>query len=394
VRTFIGAAALLIASFLATAPTYAASPDEVLLLINNASPKSRIIGEEYARKRGIAHVLRVNCIDSALTQDNETIDYADFDSEIQKPVRAYLKAHPQINFIVVTKGMPIRVAGARTGEADSGTTMASLDSTLAALGYDNLPNAVKIRFNDPAGGAIGTAWLNQYWNQSVPFSHAKFGGYLVTRLDGYSGKDARALVDRALSAESGLEPGHILLDIEPDFGLGDAHSEPAPIYNTLIKQESPYDTWNADMRHAAKELRRHNIAVDEAITEKFVGNRPHLQGYFSWGSNDDHFSQTAYNSLRFAPGAVGDTAVSTSARSFFPQTSGQSMIADLIAQGITGVKGYTDEPLLQAISSPTIVLREYTHGATLAESFYSGSHFVGWTDIVIGDPLAHPYPKK
>ena len=30
-------------------------------------------------------------------------------------------------------------------------------------------------------------------------------------------------------------------------------------------------------------------------------------------------------------------------------------------------------------------------GYTLAESFYAASHFVGWEDVVIGDPLCSPY---
>jgi hypothetical protein len=29
----------------------------------------------------------------------------------------------------------------------------------------------------------------------------------------------------------------------------------------------------------------------------------------------------------------------------------------------------------------------YTSGFTLAESFYAASRFVGWEDVVIGDPL-------
>jgi hypothetical protein len=58
--------------------------------------------------------------------------------------------------------------------------------------------------------------------------------------------------------------------------------------------------------------------------------------------------------------------------------------------GVTGVKGYTDEPLLQAIASPSVVMERYTSGFTLAESFYAASRFVGWTDIVIGDPLCRP----
>jgi hypothetical protein len=38
----------------------------------------------------------------------------------------------------------------------------------------------------------------------------------------------------------------------------------------------------------------------------------------------------------------------------FLRPGGQSLIADLVARGATGEKGYTDEPPLQAIASPTI----------------------------------------
>jgi uncharacterized protein (TIGR03790 family) len=372
---------------------HAATPDEVVLVINDASEVSKAVGAEYARLRTIANVLHVRCIDSTKSQANETLGYHDFVRQIETPIENFLAAHSNVNFIALTKGMPIRVSGAPTGEADSGRSLASLDSTLASIGYGQSPNDVMITFNDPSGFAVGTAWLNNYWGQSVAFSHAQFGGYLVTRLDGYTKSDALALTRRALDAEAHRKNGLILLDIEPDFGIANPSTQPQPITTTLITQESPYNTWNGDMKHAAIELTRRGIRARGIVTTHFIGNRRNLLGYFSWGSNDDHFSQAAYNSLTFAPGAVGDTAVSTSARSFFPQTSGQSMIADLITQGISGVRGYTDEPLLQGISSPTIVLDRYTRGYSLAESFYAGSHFVGWTDIVVGDPLAHPYPS-
>jgi hypothetical protein len=32
-------------------------------------------------------------------------------------------------------------------------------------------------------------------------------------------------------------------------------------------------------------------------------------------------------------------------------------------------------------------MERYTSGFTLAESFYAASRFVGWEDVVIGDPL-------
>jgi uncharacterized protein (TIGR03790 family) len=380
----------------AASPTTAAgvgrvSPQEVLLLVNDSSPTSVALGNEYAALRHVTNVLHVNCVDSATSQDNETIQYGVFASAIERPVRQFLAAHQEVNFVVVTKGIPIRVVGGTTGEADGGGgARASLDSTIAAFGYDHIQGAVKVRFRDPSGYAVGSAWLNRYWNQHARFSHAAFGGYLVTRLDGYTGREAQALTRRAIAAETNLSNGEILLDIEPDFGIGNPHSEPMPIPSPLIKHEDPYDTWNADMVHAGSDLKARHIPVDADITTTFAVGQG-LLGYFSWGSNDDHFSHAVYRSLTFAPGAVGDTAVSTSARSFFPQSSGQSMIADLIRQGITGVKGYTDEPLLQGISSPTIVLGRYTRGYTLAESFYAGSHFVGWTDIVIGDPMSQPY---
>jgi uncharacterized protein (TIGR03790 family) len=371
-----------------------ASPDEVLVVINNNSSTSRAIGTQYAQKRHITNILNIECIDSSLRQDNETIDFTAYLQEIETPLRSYLASHPQINYIVTTKGVPIRIDGASTGETFTGNTLTSLDSNLAALDYDKIPGATKIVFNDPNGSAVGTAWLNRYWNATIPFSHAVFGGYLVNRLDGYTLPDAESLATNALKAETGLKGGPILLDTEPDFGFADKTGEPAPIPGTLITQEDSFSTWNADMEHAADILSSRNISTDLDLSETFVGNRSNLSGYFSWGSNDDHFSQTAYNSLKFAPGAIGDTAVSTSARSFFRQSSGQTMIADLIAQGITGVKGYTDEPLLQGISSPTIALERYTRGFNLAESFYAASHFSGWTDVILGDPLSHPYPAQ
>ena len=63
-----------------------------------------------------------------------------------------------------------------------GNRRPSLDSYLAALDYERLPGAVSGHLTD--SGFTGTAWANRFWNSSTPFAHAKFGGYLVTRLDG------------------------------------------------------------------------------------------------------------------------------------------------------------------------------------------------------------------
>jgi hypothetical protein len=384
------------------------TPDEVLVVYNANSPVSTAIAKDYAQKRNVPNVLSINCADSAMSEDNETIELADYTSSIAAPISAYLASNSKINFIVLTKGIPIRIADANTGccmdngGPDGGPGQPSVDSYLAAIDYPQIPGASEIGIT--GSGTIGRAWLNRYWNAVTPFTHAQFGGYLVTRLDGYTQADAMELVTRALAAEQGLTDGPVMLDVDINHGLGDKTMAPEPLtfsdYDPALGVTAEWDwsVWNADMLRAHDLLEASGISNQLYMTGTFVGGVSNLLGYFSWGSNDSSWipesgstGSLAYNSLGFSPGGIGDTAVSTSGRSFFPQTDGQSMIADLIAQGITGVKGDTGEPILQAVTSPSILMPKYTHGFSLADSYYAAARFVGWVDVFIGDPLCTPY---
>lgn len=384
-------------------PARKRSPNEVLLICNAQSPVSVRIANEYALKRHITHRLTIQCPDSSLNSANETIGFASYTQLIEAPVRAYLQSHTGIDFIVLTKGVPIRIVGAPLGSCDEHSTEPlltrghpSVDSYLAALDYSQLPGTRRISI--AGSGAIGSALANRYWNANEPFSHKKFGGYLVTRLDGYTEADAKALITRSLDGELHAvelwKHGAGLLDVQPKFGLGDKATQPGPITGDVIPAESEYSEFNADMRHAHDLLVSRGIPDELDLAESFIGHRANLLAYFSWGSNDANFVPDAYRSLLFAPGSISDTAVSTSARTFLPTQGGQSLLSDLISHGLTCGKGYVDEPLLQAIASPTIVLERYTSGYTMAESFYAASHFVGWEDIVIGDPLCAPFYGK
>ena len=374
------------------------TPDQVLVVLNANSVISKEIGCDYFQKRAAMNLLMIHCQDSAASTENETIPLTNYLRFIELPIRNYLSTHSNIDFIVLTKGIPIRIKGSAMGSCDEHSTEAreirghpSVDSTLAALDYDKLPGTMKIDIT--GSGAIGCAYSNRFWNAKEPFSHAKFGGYLVTRLDGYTVGDAKGLVTRALQAEQGLTNGEVLFDVQPIFGLGDAASQPAPITGTVILRESPWSEYNADMQHAHDLLAGRAIANELDTTETFIGQRNNLLGYFSWGSNDAKYQAEAYQTLLFAPGSIGDTAVSTSGRTFLPTSGGQSLLVDLIAHGLTCGKGYVDEPLLQANASPTVLMDHYTSGCTMAESFYAASHFVGWEDVIIGDPLCTPYAK-
>ncbi|UCF08805.1 MAG: TIGR03790 family protein, partial [Thermoplasmata archaeon] len=92
------------------------------------------------------------------------------------------------------------------------------------------------------------------------------------------------------------------------------------------------------------------------------------------------------------PGSLAETYVSTGGRSFNYGTAyGQSLVADLIRDGVTGVKGYVYEPYLSACAHPDILFDAYTQGFRMADSYYMASAYLSWMDCVIGDPKVSPY---
>lgn len=363
-------------------------PRRVVVLRNLDSAASCAIADDYARRRGVPHVLAVHCQDAATSPTAETAAYADVRAAIEDPLRAWLAGHPEVDTVVLTKGIPLRIADAPgLGLNDR---RPSLDCWLAALDYDVVPAAVPVRLVD--GGFSGNAWANRFWRSEERFDRSRHGGLLVARLDGYTVEDAMALTTRSLAA--GTQAGPVLLDACPDFGFDEPGRQPIDIVGTargadgrVPVVELDFKAWNADLVRAAELLRGHGLAVELDRGEIFAGTSTPLAGYASWGSNDRRYAADTYRALRFVPGALVETAVSTSARTFLPTTGGQSLIADLVHQGATGAKGYTDEPLLQAVASPSVLFDRWARGWNLAECYWAASRFVAWEDVVVGDPL-------
>lgn len=327
--------------------------ERVLVVINSRSAASDSVGRYYARRRGIdaTHLLRVDVSD-----EDEIGDIA-FQTQIVAPVRAAIDALPvRIDFIVLTTGVPIRVAR-KNGY--------SVDALLAGMNLAISPMV-----------GLDSTWLaehhNPYFNADVPFRSDRFGMYLVTRLACGRTTDCLALVDRAIDAR--FSPGPFLFDATPYRESADG-----------------YAYTNRLLYTAAARLRAQQFQVQLDTTATFVSPPEPVMGYVSWGSNDARFDSVAYHAVRFLPGALAETFVSTSARTFGPTVGGQSRIADLIAQGATGVKGYVSEPYTFALANPHILFDRYVRGATLAEAFYAASRMVLWKDIVVGDPLCAPY---
>ncbi len=359
-------------------------PTDVLVVRNADSPVSTRIAAYYMMKRKIApkYQVVITTNDSSLSTANEQISPDDYKEHIQKPIQDYLSSHKitnQIKYIVLTKGIPLRLSSDPTGGSSGGQ---SVDSMLATIG---IINPLDLKFGDR-----GTPIINRYWRSKKPFSHTEFGGYLVTRLDGYTESDAKSLVDRAL-APAPVQRS-ILLDVCPGKGLGDPSAQPKCFINpdgTRCRDSRlGYADFNADMINISQLLAgkpKLDIILDKS--EDFVSSSKPLTAYVSWGSNDSKFTPEIYHSLKFTPRSLAETAVSSSGRTLLKTEGGQSLIADLISQGVAGAKGYVTEPYLFAMASPSVFLELYMSGRNLAESFYAGSRIIGWKDIVLGDPL-------
>ena len=91
-------------------------------------------------------------------------------------------------------------------------------------------------------------------------------------------------------------------------------------------------------------------------------------------------------------GAIAETAVSTGGRSFtWGTTYGQSLIADLLEDGVSGVKGYVYEPYLTSVGYPSVLLPSYASGYNFAEANYAANLHASWMGVYVGDPKMTPF---
>jgi uncharacterized protein (TIGR03790 family) len=349
--------------FGAAALLFGETADSVLVVVNQASPISRQIGEYYVARRHIpmSNVCRLNA------KLGEEISRDDFDKQIAAPIADFLRSRhleERILYIVTTSGVPLRIQGNGGPLAEA----ASVDSELTLL-YSDMrakPHALPAGIANPFFGKVGAV-----------FRHPDFPIYLVTRLAGYDFADVKGLVDRALLARN---RGKFVIDLK-------------------ATDSTPGNKW---LREAARALPRDRVVLDE--TARVLSDQTDVIGYASWGSNDSDRKQR-HLGFRWLPGAIMTEYVSTNGRTFTrpPDTwnlgaswsdpkgvffgSPQSLTADYIHDGATGASGHVYEPFLGYTPRPNILLPAYYRGRNLAESYYLAIPALSWMNIVIGDPL-------
>jgi uncharacterized protein (TIGR03790 family) len=360
-------------------PLHGQDGTNVLLVINEASPESEQIGARYAATRRIPadNIVRLK------TELSDDLERARFDIEIERPIAEWIvrrAAQDRILYIVLTKGIPLRIrgSGGLTG------TVASVDSELTLL-YRKL-----LGISLPPAGRLPNPYFQgeRPISQAKNFSHAGHDVFLVTRLDGFSVADVFRLIDHGAAP---VREGVVVLDQKAQL-FGDRGG----------------DAWLAA---AAGRLRSSGFS-DRVVLESASQVVPQKQvmGYYSWGSNDPAIAQRRFG-LGFVPGSLAAMFVSTDGRTFKeppatwnvgnwqdPKTffagSPQSLIGDLIREGATGAAGHVAEPYLDGAIRPHILFPAYFGGFNLAESFYLAMPFLSWQTVVIGDPLCGPFRQQ
>jgi Tfp pilus assembly protein PilF len=167
------------------------------------------------------------------------------------------------------------------------------------------------------------------------------------------------------------------------------------------------DTW---LELASKRLAEQGYA-DEVVLEqtpKPARNGQNVLGYASWGSTDPQNRVRSFG-MAFAPGAIASVLVGSGARTFRepPVTwvpsgdpvnraswyagSPESLVGDLVREGVTGAVGYVSQPVLNATIRPQILFPAYAKGLSLVEAFYLAMPALSWQTVVIGDPLCAPF---
>jgi uncharacterized protein (TIGR03790 family) len=351
----------------------AITPEEVLIVVNERAAISSRIADYYRQVRGIPadHVARIR------TVATEEIDRTTFRQEIEQPLASYLvrqRLADHILVLVLTKGVPLKIRG--TGGPKG--TEASVDSELTLL-YRNL-----VQGPVPPEGHVPNPYFRP--DSPVPFGRADSDIYLVTRLDGYTWADVKGLIDRGAAP---ARHGKVVLDMKDAWpGTGSAEG----------------DGW---LKEAAERLRGSGLEVILDESTAVVTDETDVIGYAGWGSNDPA-NKRRTPGFRWLPGALASWFVSTSARTFIAPPPGwtvgswsdpksfyagspQSLVGDLIAEGVTGVVGFAYEPYLAATARPQILFPDYRAGYTLAESFYMALPYLSWQSVVVGDPLVAPF---
>jgi uncharacterized protein (TIGR03790 family) len=390
-RTFLAGTISVMA--LAAALRGAEPGASVVLIYNARLPESKDIAGHYAARRNVP-ASQIIGLDLPVV---ETMSRADYCAQLQQPLLKFLEQNQlfvypsstngggpanllpiaaKVRYAVLCYGVPLRIAedpslddpGAEKLVPELRRNGAAVDSELCTLPVKNPSGPLAGPEGNRLFGKVRASWLD-------PTN----GLLLVARLDGPSAAIARALVDKALAAESDGLWGRAYFDLrgltEGDYKKGD------------------------DWLRAAAEI-THNFGFETVVDDKpetFPAAFPMSQIALYAGWYDPNVSGPFKQpKVEFMPGAFAFHLHSYSAHTL--RTTTNNWCGPLLAAGATATMGCIDEPYLDGNPNMGVFFACWLPGGfTLGEAAYACQRVVSWQTTVIGDPLYRPFgqtPKE
>jgi uncharacterized protein (TIGR03790 family) len=369
----------------------AAEPGEsVVVIYNTRLAESKDVARHYAARRDVPP----GQIIGLELPDGETMSRTEYREELQEPLLKFLEkkemlVYPplpagsdkkdvlpiaaKVRYVVLCYGVPLRIGedpllvdpGAEKIRQEWRRNGAAVDSELCTLPIKNPSRPL-------AGPMVNRLYGTQHPSSLNPTN----GLLLVARLDGPSAAIARALVDKALEAET-------------DGLWGRAYFDLRSITNAGLKEG---DDW---IRGASETARRFGfeVVVDNK-PETFPAAFPMSQIALYAGWYDANVSGPfARPKVEFMPGAFAYHLHSYSAHTLRSATA--NWCGPFLAAGATATMGCIDEPYLMATPNVDVFFARWLLGGfSFGEAAYACQQAVSWQTTVIGDPLYRPFGRS
>lgn len=365
---------LLLLSLFSTSVLAGQTPlsERVLVIYNANASDSLGVAKYYMEQRGIPAANRCKIAVSS----PESITEEEMDRRVRLPVRKCLEGDrkKQILYIVLSWQTPYVVTiGGRGFALDQ--FLADIWDEYAPPGRNGMevgPQPYFVRAQSKA--KIYGIYLTLAAYRALP---AALNIYSVWRLDAPTAILAKALVDKAIFAETyGLsgrgcfdrQHGAIQTVGDTGSGAGDWDIYRAAEFAQAAGFEIMQDDSPAEFGTAPAPLRCTAAAL--------------YAGWYSLNHYNDAFT--------WNPGAIGIHLDSASALN---PRGGTNWSANALLKGITVTSGAVAEPYLEGLPHPDQVLLELFRGANAGDALLRSTQWLKWMIINIGDPLYRPFTK-
>jgi uncharacterized protein (TIGR03790 family) len=340
--------------------------DDVAVIINDNSQPSIEVGNYFKTKRNIPdlNMIHINC------STQERVDSVELFSVVNQ-VSDYLinnNLSESINYLVTTKGVPLVFEGGNCDSVPSLIKCSSIESELTLI----------INQSDKIG--ISQTVQNPYFeSENYDFKQNEQDIFLVTRLDGYTIDDIKALIDRS----------------GPDLYVNKDDAQ--FIFDLAFAQDSASTVPMVSILESGNDLvqSKNWNSIYDPYPSTFITNESNVLGYYSY------IYQPSNKILNYSwlAGSIANQGIGETAFTFNKDENiyNDLIIANLIEEGVCGASGtVTLYFLSQGTVWPEVLFDRYTYGIdtvsetnpyfNLAESYWASIRVLSSVHVVMGDP--------